>query len=101
MPIRDAPRQYAVYITASWRGVLYTGVTSGLETRIAMHKAKLAPGFTAKYNVDRLVWYELTSDVHIALAREKQIKGWTRAKKVALISAFNPDWKDLGAHLGP
>jgi putative endonuclease len=61
------------------------------------HKSNENPWFTAKYNATRLVWYECTSDVSAALSREKQIKGWTRAKKVQLIAAMNPDWRDLSA----
>jgi len=97
--MRRPNRQYAVYIMASWRQTLYTGVTSELDMRAAKHKSRVSPGFTSKYNVTRLVWFEITSDVRSALAREKQIKGWTRTKKVALITAMNPDWKDLAAHL--
>ena len=74
---------------------LYTGVTNNLERRVYEHKNKLVTGFTSKYNITKLVYYEETSDVYSALAREKQIKGWLRAKKVALIEAENPEWKDL------
>ena len=59
------------------------------------HKQKLVAGFTAKYNIDRLVYYEATEDVNAAISREKQIKGWLRAKKIALIESMNPDWVDL------
>ena len=88
-------KQYYVYITASRSRVVYTGVTNDLKRRIYEHKHKLIPGFTSKYNVDRLVYFETTSDVHAALAREKQIKGWLRAKKIALIQSSNPRWEDL------
>ena len=88
-------KQYYVYITASKSRVLYTGVTDDLRRRIYEHKHKLVPGFTSKYNVDRLVYFEATSDVHAALAREKQIKGWLRSKKTALIESSNPRWEDL------
>jgi putative endonuclease len=86
---------------ASWRQALYTGVTNNLETRVAQHKLKLVPGFTTKYNVTRLVWYEETTDIQAAIAREKQIKGWTRVKKIALVSATNPSWRDLAKDWAP
>jgi putative endonuclease len=76
---------------------LYTGVTNDLERRIYEHKQKLVPGFTAKYNITRLVYFEVTEDVGAAIAREKQIKGWLRIKKIALIESMNPKWTDLSA----
>ena len=88
-------KQYFVYIMASASGTLYTGVTGDLERRVAEHKQKLIPGFTARYNITRLIWYETTPDVKSAIAREKQIKGWLRAKKIALIESVNPQWRDL------
>jgi len=88
-------KEYFVYIMASASGTLYTGVTGDLERRVAEHKQKLIPGFTARYNITRLVYYESTPDVRSAIAREKQIKGWLRAKKVALIESVNPQWRDL------
>ena len=84
-----------VYILASKSGVLYTGVTSNLSARIAQHKSGHVPGFTKKYNVTRLVWLEPHSDIRAATAREKQIKGLSRAKKIALIESLNPTWQDL------
>jgi putative endonuclease len=87
--------QYYVYIMASKSRTLYTGVTNNLERRVYEHKHKLMPGFTAKYNITRLVHYEVTNDIRDAIAREKQIKGWLRAKKIALIEAENPNWRDL------
>ena len=89
----------AVYImTNRHRTVLYVGVTSNLEKRFAEHRAGVhTSSFTKKYNVDRLVFYELGKDIRSAIAREKQLKGWRRAKKVALIEAMNPEWKDLGS----
>ena len=66
-----------------------------MERRIYEHKHKLVPGFTAKYNITRLVYFEVTQDVLSALTREKQIKGWLRSKKTALIESLNPEWKDL------
>ena len=92
---RHLSRQYYVYILASISKVLYVGVTNDLTRRIWEHKEKLAPGFTSKYNVDLLVYYEVTQDVLSAIAREKQIKGYRREKKVALIEGMNPGWKDL------
>jgi putative endonuclease len=74
---------------------LYTGVTNDLERRVYEHKQKLIEGFTKKYNLTMLAYYELTDDVQSAITREKQIKGWLRRKKVALIESLNPQWKDL------
>ena len=76
---------------------LYTGVTNNLERRVFEHKNKQLPGFTSKYNIDRLVFYEETSDIFFAIEREKQIKGLLRAKKVELIKSINPEWLDLSA----
>ncbi|EDX73193.1 hypothetical protein MC7420_4440 [Coleofasciculus chthonoplastes PCC 7420] len=76
---------------------LYTGVTNDLYRRVYEHKQKLIPGFTQKYNINRLVYYQETSDIREAIAREKQIKGWLRAKKIALIESINPQWRDLSA----
>ena len=90
-------RQFYVYILASPSRTLYTGMTNDLARRVHEHKHKLTSGFTALYNVGELVYFEETSDVHAAIAREKQIKGWTRAKKVALIQSTNPHWQDLSA----
>jgi putative endonuclease len=86
---------YHVYIMASASRVLYIGVTNDLPRRVWEHKQKLVPGFTAKYNVTRLVWCEEHGDIRDAIAREKQIKGWLRRKKVALIEEYNGTWKDL------
>ena len=76
-------------------GTLYVGVTNDLQRRVWQHKRKLIEGFTKRYNITRLVYYEETSDVGAAIAREKQIKGWLRRKKIALIELLNPGWKDL------
>jgi putative endonuclease len=87
---------YYVYILASKRnGTLYIGVTNDLSRRLAEHKNKLISGFTAKYNVHTLVYYESTSDINSAISREKQIKEWKRTWKIELIEKENPDWKDL------
>ncbi len=89
-------RQYYVYImTNPTRTVLYTGVTNDLKKRVFQHREKLVPGFTADYNVNKLVFYETTPDVKSAITREKQIKGGSRANKIALVETMNPDWKDI------
>ena len=89
-------KQPAIYILASKRnGTLYTGVTSNLVARIWQHKEKLVEGFTKKYNVCLLVYFEMFESMDVAIEREKQIKGRIRAKKVKLIEATNPDWQDL------
>ena len=90
-------RRYYVYILSSPSHVLYTGVTNDLNRRVAEHRHKLIPGFSRRYNVTRLVHFEETSDVRSAIAREKEIKAWRRSKKVALVDAANPGWKDLAA----
>ena len=88
---------FYVYILASKSNVIYTGMTNNLEFRVWQHKTKQHPGFTARYNVDRLVWWEHHQYVNNAIAREKQIKAWTRAKRIALIEAENPEWADLAS----
>ncbi len=89
-------RQYCVYIMTNKRNtVLYTGITNDLKRRVYEHKAKLAGGFTKRYNINKLVYYEVSGDVEGAILREKQIKGGSRAKKIALINSMNPEWKDL------
>ncbi len=74
---------------------MYIGVTSNLERRLYEHKQELVDGFTKKYHVHKLVYYEQTSDVRAAIAREKELKGWLRAKKNALVETMNPTWRDL------
>ena len=88
-------REYYVYILSSLNRTLYVGVTNNLERRLYEHKHKLIQGFTARYNVNRLVYMEKTSDVNVALNREKEIKAWRREKKIALIESLNPEWNDL------
>ena len=88
-----------VYIMASASRVLYIGVTGDLLRRVREHKDRKVPGFTARYNVTELVYFEAFGDVRLAIAREKQLKGWLRSKKIALIESFNPHWKDLSAEL--
>ena len=88
-------KNYYVYIMTNHSRTLYTGVTNNIHRRVYEHKCKTVPGFTSKYNITRLVYFEETTDIHSALLREKQIKGWIRAKKVALIESVNPEWNDL------
>ncbi len=88
--------QYYVYIlTNKYNRVLYTGVTNNLQRRLYEHKNGLVSGFTKQYNVHKLVYYDVTPDVYAAISREKQIKGWNRARKEKLITDMNPDWHDL------
>ena len=90
---------YFVYILSNWNdSVLYIGITSNLPRRLYEHRNHLADGFTKKYNVHKLVYFEDTNDVHAAIAREKQLKGWRREKKNALISKTNPQWLDLSTN---
>ena len=86
---------YYVYIMAGRSRTLYTGVTNNLERRVLQHRDPRATGFSARYKVNRLVYYERFGDVRAAISREKQIKGWGRMKKVGLIESVNRDWKDL------
>jgi putative endonuclease len=84
-----------VYIVSSHSRRLYIGVTSDLHGRIWEHKNGVYPGFTKQYKIDQLVYHEFFHDIEPAIAREKQLKGWTRAKKIALIEKMNPGWEDL------
>ena len=86
---------YFTYIMASRSRTLYVGVTGNLQKRVFEHKWKEHDGFTARYNCDRLVWFERFQDVRKAIAREKELKGWLRSKKLALIESINPGWLDL------
>jgi putative endonuclease len=96
MIIPAVSRQYCVYILTNDRHtVLYTGVSSALKTRVYQHREKLLPGFTNRYNVCKLVYYEVFEDVASAITREKQIKAGSRQKKLDLINAFNLEWRDL------
>ena len=88
-------KQFYVYIMASTSRTLYIGMTSNLETRVYQHKNKLLGGFTAKYNVNRLVFVEEFDSPSDAIARERQLKRWVRAKKTWLIESTNPEWDDL------
>ena len=93
-------REYYVYIMANIARTLYVGVTSDLYQRVAEHKAGQSSGFTSRYRLDRLVYAESTSDVEDAIAREKQLKGWRRSRKVELIESVNPGWEDLSVDWG-
>jgi putative endonuclease len=91
---------YTVYIMASRSLTLYIGVTRDLGRRVAQHKQRAIGGFTSKYRVERLVYYERFVDIRAAIAREKQVKGWRRDKKIALIRSKNPTWIDLAEEWG-
>ena len=89
-------REYYVYILTTWNHrVLYVGVTNNLVRRLYEHQHEMVDGFTKKYHVHKLVYYESTSDIRSAIEREKEIKGWTRAKKNQLIESKNPLWEEL------
>ena len=89
-------RSYYVYLLTNWNNaVMYVGVTNDLKRRLYEHQNKLVKGFTEKYNVNKLVYYEQTNDVITALTREKEIKKWRREKKDGLVVSVNPEWKDL------
>lgn len=88
-------KYYYVYILASKSGVLYIGVTNNLERRVVAHKNKTAGKFTSRYNVSRLMYYEVYNDINLAIAREKQLKAGTRQKKVELVEKENPGWRDI------
>jgi putative endonuclease len=88
-------RSYFTYIMASRSRTLYVGMTGNLQRRVFEHKWREHDGFTARYNCDRLVWFERHQDVQVAIAREKELKGWRRSKKIALIESANAAWVDL------
>ena len=87
--------KYYVYIMTNRSKTLYTGMTNDLIRRVYQHKRKEVAGFTRKYNITKLVYFEETDDVGTAILREKQIKGWLRSKKISMIESVNPDWEDL------
>lgn len=89
-------KTFFVYILASKSGTLYVGVTNNIKKRVYEHKNHLVPGFTDKYDINRLLYFEKIGDSASAINREKQIKAWKREKKVALIDSLNPEWIDLG-----
>lgn len=90
-------RDYYVYILSNAEKTLYIGVTNSLERRMHEHKNKLCNGFTKKYHLTKLVYFEITNDIRDAISREKQLKGWLRSKKIALIEESNLGWDDLSA----
>ncbi len=93
-------KQFYVYIMTNKNNtVIYTGVTNNLKRRVYEHKTKLIEGFTKKYNIDKLVYYEIFEDSYNAIAREKQIKGGSRQKKIDLINNMNKEWRDLYSNL--
>jgi len=96
----DQKRRYFVYIVASKSRVLYTGVTGSLMSRVLQHKRGEGGSFSAKYRVNRLVWFQTFELVHRAIARETEIKAWRREKKIKLIEEENPTWEDLAADWG-
>ncbi len=93
-------RRYFVYIMANASKRLYTGMTNSIRRRVREHKLKLPAGFAATYNITRLVYFESFEDVRNAIEREKQVKAWTRAKRVALVESINPKWDDLSREWG-
>jgi putative endonuclease len=95
-------KQFFVYMLATRKdGPLYVGVTSNLHKRVFEHRSRAAPGFTTKYNVHKLVWFEAHENAESAIVREKRLKRWLRGWKKELIEADNPDWDDLYQTLGP
>jgi len=96
----EREKHYYVYIMASLSGTLYTGVTNSIRRRSYEHKCGDGSNFTARYEVDRLVYYEVFQYVNNAIAREKQIKGWRRSRKASLIESQNPSWRDLSRDFG-
>ena len=91
---------YYIYIISNWNNkVIYIGVTNNLERRIFEHKSKLIPGFSSKYNLNKLVYYEQYVDIREAITREKELKKWKREKKNKLIESTNPEWMDLSNEL--
>jgi putative endonuclease len=97
--MKKIKRQYFVYIMSNIARTLYIGVTNDLERRVIEHKNKTYPGFTSRYSLVNLVYFEAGEDIDSAITREKQIKGWLRRKKMALIESVNPEWTDLSKDL--
>jgi putative endonuclease len=95
-------RSYWTYIMTNRSGTLYIGVTNNLARRVYEHRNHVLPGFTAHYRIDRLIHAESFSEIRDAISRERQLKNWSRARKLALIKENNPDWRDLAAEwFGP
>lgn len=88
-------KTYYVYLMTNKSGTLYIGVTNNIRRRVREHKDKLVAGFTRRYRITRLIYYECFTDVHAAIAREKKIKGWVRRRKMDLVASTNPEWADL------
>ena len=88
-------KTYYVYIMTNKSGTLYTGMTNNIQRRVRQHKDRFVAGFARKYNVTKLIYYERFADVRVAIAREKEIKGWVRRKKLDLVASVNPQWDDL------
>jgi putative endonuclease len=86
---------FHVYILTNANRALYIGVTNNLARRVAEHKSRTVPGFTAKYGIDTLIHIEASDSINAAIAREKDLKGWRRARKIALIEESNPEWEEL------
>lgn len=95
--MRGEHNYFVYFMTNEWKDALYVGVTSALEARVWQHKNGTFPGFTKKYNCHTLVYYEQSNRIESAISREKEIKGWRRSKKNALVATMNPTWKDLAA----
>jgi putative endonuclease len=93
-------KKYWVYIVCSVSGTLYIGITNNIERRVWEHKSGEFEGFASRYGCNRLVYYESFDDVRKAIAREKQLKGWVRREKIALIESVNPRWQDLAEKWG-
>ena len=91
---------YVYILTNRKDGVLYTGVTSDLKSRTEQHKLKVYDGFSAKYNTNKLVYFEIFSEIELAIEREKQIKKYKRKKKIALIESMNREWRDFSPEIG-
>ena len=93
-------KQFYVYIMTNKSKTLYVGVTNNLQRRVYEHKNKMIQGFTSKYNITKVVYFEFFYDIESAIKREKQIKGWLRKKKIDLIESMNPEWNDLSEEWG-
>lgn len=93
-------KQFYVYIMTNKSKTLYVGVTNNLQRRVYEHKNKMIRGFTSKYNITKVVYFEVFNDIESAIKREKQIKGWLRKKKIDLIESMNPEWNDLSEEWG-
>ncbi len=88
-------KQYYVYVMTNRSRTLYIGVTNDLRRRVCEHKHHMIEGFTKRYNIDGLIYYEVSGDIMAAIAREKQIKGWLRKRKISLVESMSPEWRDL------